>query len=377
MDDFPPYLPQEIIVNILKRLPVKSLIRFQCVCKHWKHLIKSSYFVSEHLHHSSLQNPCLLFQREMSGDPFILHLLDSRLQVRELQNDFWCAQIVGSSNGLLCIGMGKYILSPLSFLLWNPAIREVRQVPINDFERASAVGFGFSPIINDYKVVRITIGILKSRVDVYSLNTGLWKEINFGKLKDLSFCSNAVTANGTLFWRAFDVKDLDEISVKSLGSDFDLIVSFDIAMELFTLIPEPAIDPDSSAHLVVCENKLAMLCLTFDSFLIDLWVMEEEGTSEFGKRWSWTKKHTIITSSGMLFPSVIWRNEIVCKSDEVVWTSIWGIQYATTILPLLNLSTHKLKKLAIEGCATVYSRIFNHVESLVPVSSIPIEEPSS
>ena len=42
-----PCLPQEIITNIVVRLPVKSLIRFQCVCKDWKNLFRT---------HLSLQN---------------------------------------------------------------------------------------------------------------------------------------------------------------------------------------------------------------------------------------------------------------------------------------------------------------------------------
>lgn len=41
------------------------------------------------------------------------------------------------------------------------------------------LGFGFSPIINDYKIVRACAksGNHISRIEVYSLSTGSWKEI--------------------------------------------------------------------------------------------------------------------------------------------------------------------------------------------------------
>ena len=63
------FIPQEIINNILIRLPVKSLLRFQCVCKHWKTLIKNPSFISHHLHFSILQNPSLIFDFDPRDGP--------------------------------------------------------------------------------------------------------------------------------------------------------------------------------------------------------------------------------------------------------------------------------------------------------------------
>jgi hypothetical protein len=44
----PPYLPHELIIQILLRLPVKSLIRFKCVCKSWFSLISDPHFTNSH-----------------------------------------------------------------------------------------------------------------------------------------------------------------------------------------------------------------------------------------------------------------------------------------------------------------------------------------
>ena len=45
------YIPFEIQEDIMKRLPVKSLIRFRSVSKPWKSLIDSSKFIIDHTCH--------------------------------------------------------------------------------------------------------------------------------------------------------------------------------------------------------------------------------------------------------------------------------------------------------------------------------------
>jgi hypothetical protein len=45
MSDF---LPSDVVVKILIRLPVKSLVRLRCVCKDWCSLISSNTFIATH-----------------------------------------------------------------------------------------------------------------------------------------------------------------------------------------------------------------------------------------------------------------------------------------------------------------------------------------
>ena len=46
------YLPDEVLIEILHRLSVKSLIRLRCVSKSWKSLITTPAFIDSHLTHS-------------------------------------------------------------------------------------------------------------------------------------------------------------------------------------------------------------------------------------------------------------------------------------------------------------------------------------
>ncbi|XP_054779366.1 F-box/kelch-repeat protein At3g23880-like [Prosopis cineraria] len=385
VDGDTPYLPEEIITNILKRLPVKSLIRFQCVCKHWKNLIQTPCFVADHVHHSTHQNPSLLFSCDYSRKP--LRLLDCEMQVRQVQStplidSFSSVRILGSSNGLLCLAGQQSDLSPSALLLWNPAIREVRQLPSTKttitVKDSITVGFGFSPILNDYKIVRTYAesGYAISGVEVYSLSTNSWRKIEFGNLEAVRLLPYVVSVNGSIFWHALDLK-------KEVGEDsFEIIVSFDIAREVFKLIPWPALCCRTCfgiSRLTVYEDKLAMLhshgTEDIQYYLIDLWVWEEQVDS-CGKRWNWSKKYASSPRPYMLYPESIWRNEIVGVGSGIYRPSLAciGDIFDTDLamlseepklgLHLFNVATNEIKRFDLHR-HDVGGVVSNYVESLV------------
>ncbi|XP_028798184.1 putative F-box/LRR-repeat/kelch-repeat protein At1g11620 [Neltuma alba] len=178
MDGHPPFLPEEIMRNILKRLPVKSLIRFRCVRKDWKYLLKTPSFINDHLRHSRHQNPSLLFHWNGRVDPWELYLLDFHMKLRQLPNTF--------------------------------AIGETRRVSetIIHFRSVYRVGLGFSPILNDYKIVLVHMfededeacGYRVIKVEVHSFCAGLWREVGFGDFSGFMISADTATANGNMFW---------------------------------------------------------------------------------------------------------------------------------------------------------------------------------
>ncbi|KAK4280096.1 hypothetical protein QN277_011766 [Acacia crassicarpa] len=378
-----PFLPENIMFNILKRLPVKSLIRFQCVCKHWKNLFKTSSFVNDHLHHSSAQNPSLLFKPNSNCQPLHLSLIDGEINALEVQippliGSLPDVTIEGSCNGLLCIATD---MSKKSLFLWNPAIREVRQVPAtrrSKFPRSNCiVGFGFSEIVDDYKIVKTYAGRdnVITGVKLYSLRTDSWKDIEFGSLEGLELLNYSVNVNGVIFWSAVD-------------SGCNLIVSFDIATEVFTLIriPTSSCLPD----ITVFEDKFAILYLfpILDNpndglyYSIDLSVLEEDKGS-CTERWSWSQKYdsswsNIYSSSSTL---TIWRNEFVSACDSFRKTRLTNEggqdienHEENVGLYFLNIITNERMMFAIPEYSR-YTHVFNYVESLVPVGNIHYQQP--
>ncbi|XP_028785360.1 putative F-box protein At3g10430 [Neltuma alba] len=388
-----PVLPREVITSILIRLPVKALIRFQCVCKEWKNLFKTSSFIAEHLQHSTHQNPSLIFEDYGIPDPFRVCLLDSEMRVLEVQSDPFfdskrCVWTINSCNGLICLGIVNVPRS-LSLLVWNPATRETRLVSeLVDgcVDRTLHVGFGFSQTVNDYKIVKICDSendFLVNEVEVYSLNRGTWKEVEFGKLDGVGMISGGFAFNGAIFWVGL------KLAVDEDEDDIDIIVSFDIATEVFTLIPmpplpSPVISASDRKYLTVYGNKLALLSHTvsedFKSSLIHLWVMEK-GTCASRERWCCTKKYTSSPYLGcrlgyMLVPVTIWRNEVVCNVTEMPSDDLIGDEGEPDDerrIVMFNITTNEFRTLDIRKFILGYG-IFNYSESLVPVGNMHVEQ---
>ncbi|KAL3642416.1 hypothetical protein CASFOL_013231 [Castilleja foliolosa] len=117
--------PEEIMLCILTRLPVKSILRFKSVCKPWDELFSTREFMKMH-------------QVQYSSDPknqsFIIHNSAEYMSLFEIESDETKPtileyphpktrnmEIVGSCNGLICLGRPH--LGPGNIVLWNPAMK--------------------------------------------------------------------------------------------------------------------------------------------------------------------------------------------------------------------------------------------------------------
>ncbi|PON71384.1 F-box domain containing protein [Trema orientale] len=56
-----PNLNEDVVVLILSKLPIKSLKRFNCVCKSWYSLISSPTFVAMHFNNKNRHKDYLAF----------------------------------------------------------------------------------------------------------------------------------------------------------------------------------------------------------------------------------------------------------------------------------------------------------------------------
>ena len=174
------YLPDEVLLEILQRLSVKSVIQLRCVSKSWNSLITSSTFIDSHLTQSlslpSNSNKLIVslgnFRTKVEYYEFIHDdNNDSDSSFHQFQNVEFplasCFRLIGSVNGLFCL------IQDEQFILWNPCIRKFITLPKTN----SAVinGFRFDARTNDYKVVSIAP---KPRplVEVYSLKEGAWRK---------------------------------------------------------------------------------------------------------------------------------------------------------------------------------------------------------
>uniref|UniRef100_A0A0E0MAY1 F-box domain-containing protein n=1 Tax=Oryza punctata TaxID=4537 RepID=A0A0E0MAY1_ORYPU len=162
-----PYLPEEMVVEILARLPVKSLLRFKCVCRGWRAIISEPSFIRAHLRCSvsrRQQEPSILisphfshdqptkfsthisfYQWEQGGPSSLARFMDAR--DFPVGREFSIVSYFTHCDGL--------VLAPTDtkLYLFNPATREAITLP-DGHGNNHAAGLGLDPSTGKYKVVR-------------------------------------------------------------------------------------------------------------------------------------------------------------------------------------------------------------------------------
>ncbi|KAL8048394.1 hypothetical protein ABFX02_07G062000 [Erythranthe guttata] len=285
--------PEEIIEEILKRLPVKPLVRFRCVSKSWLSIISSPVFIKLHLDTSLKNNTTHSHTRLIcvSADPQnhfrifpLRHLMDeeeTETETEPITSVSYNAgypdvpmRIVGSCRGMVCVALNEE-----KFYLWNPSIRrQILLPPLNirpEFDFYMKDGFGYEEFTDDYKVVAILFCNSHAgpfKVEIFSLRANAWKRIEdfkYGNPLD----NSGVCLNGKLHWL------VDEDSYPG-------IVSLDLFTEEYARVGPPYNASDNTCAIVEYDEPCltlglfnGCLCMLSDDHRtnMDLWVMKDYG----------------------------------------------------------------------------------------------------
>ncbi|KAJ0691900.1 putative F-box domain-containing protein [Helianthus annuus] len=254
-------LPEDLIVEIFSRLPTKSLLRFRSVSKSLYACIGSPDFIRLHALRSpkkvtiiyKIRRDKLVYtslpENELSYNPYS--------SVKPLEYPFESFRIVGSCNGILCVyECGK------GLNLWNPSIR--RKVTVPDLRTSGDFlvhGFGFDPIIDDYKILRIT----RRNSFVYTLKTRAWREIASPNIPFSNVEPQSCIFNGVLHW-VVNKTDVFDVCNNSY------IMTFDLSSEVFSTIdlPEPHWETNG---VTIIKGSLAVI-----------------STNRHGRSWIWVRR---------------------------------------------------------------------------------------
>ncbi|XP_038715444.1 F-box protein CPR1-like [Tripterygium wilfordii] len=289
------YLPIELIINILYRLPVKSLIRFKSVSKPWKSLVEDPDFVKSYMDQQQVKTKRLITKCDTSS--FLSTDLDSLdklsiVNMPKLQRSYRHIELIGSSNGLvtLCCTFSN-LNDPLvfDFIIWNMATRKHLIIPLELPHPPKCTllvqGFGYNSVCDDYKVVRA----FKSGggggdgddliTMVYSLkkHEWVWSTINSPDYHFEDLLVGSLVSNGALHWLAFEGYAWDPI-----------IVAFDLNTEEYHKVSLPVnviADELESLRLAVLGDSL---CILVDVGDVDIWVIKDYMVKE-----SWTKVYSL------------------------------------------------------------------------------------
>ncbi|KAL9689398.1 hypothetical protein QQ045_009783 [Rhodiola kirilowii] len=274
-----PNIPHDIMVDILSRLPAKSLLKFRRTMA------------------NASQQRVLL-----SVKPFWSIKYDD-LECLGSNNAF---ELVGHCNGLICILLRKGRRShqdPIerTFCLWNPSTNECWQISSDDvandivssnsmfrgeyYNRFEIFGFGYDLTIDDYdKIVRLIsydeLDVVQ--VEIFTIGRRTWRKEEFHldyvvNLLSYDRIHDCLFLNGALHW----INTLYYVEQKE-------ILSFNLEQEQLQVmrIDRHAIKSlFNRTNLRVISGKLVLVTNPGDT---EIWAMDE-----YGVETSWIKKATL------------------------------------------------------------------------------------
>ncbi|KAL8239355.1 hypothetical protein R6Q59_015922 [Mikania micrantha] len=312
-------LPSHIMVDILSRLPVKTIIHCKCVCSNWRNLVSDSHFADVHLsrspasvmmHHCSEQDlgyrkPGILKLLEIRNELDHQHLHHDPAMSLDLKFVFQNTSLlqVGSVNGLMCLW--EFADKRDNTFICNPITREYIILPRQEYYRESQAiivyGFGIGLQTKEYKVVRIFQGDIPPKpghetsrpslleAEVYTLGSGQWRSLGHAPYWLSGF--HGPFLNGKAHWLVLD-QDAPE-----------KLCTFDMDNETFELFPSPPCEATEDSNVIHFQS-LAVLngCLCQSDSQYDsqftMWLMKE-----YGVKTSW---HKVVVINQSISPDLVW-----------------------------------------------------------------------
>ncbi|CAN6318085.1 unnamed protein product [Urochloa humidicola] len=204
-------LPDEVLTEILARLPAKSAGRFRCVSRAWSATLSSDYFVDLHARRANRPD-CPRFLLAAVGSNYDDYLYSWRPgpgggEVKELMPDEFgrglTVPLTKPCRGLVLVRSdfngGYFVLNPStgefiflpdsekpSKMKWRRSGVSSWDKPDLPYYRRVSYGLGYCPVRKEYKVVRLFSNlqveggdgddVTPARAEVFVLNTpGYWR----------------------------------------------------------------------------------------------------------------------------------------------------------------------------------------------------------
>ncbi|XP_034200141.1 F-box/kelch-repeat protein At3g06240-like [Prunus dulcis] len=337
-------LPVHIITEIFCKIPTKTLIQCKRVSKSWRCWFSDPQFTRE------------LFSRTPASLWVTGHFLvdldrigsQSNVALQLFSNlRALCMTVVGSCNGFLChYDFNSDFTRHLH--ISNPVTCEFFSLPIpSNRDSGDCYGFGFSPISDVYKLVRVSsLGGEPDQVMVLTVGFGIWRNIGH---PGYSFYRvnprHGIYLNGVLHWIGRSCRDRSR----------RLICVFDVESERFQELPLPL----SSQNLRRTYFKLGILkgwlsVIHKVNDVISVWVMKDYGVKE-----SWTKENEFKKPVGSFVTSTM-------KFTEQ--GKVLGLHHNQ--LMAYTLATTSLVRVQVDGLPSWISEAWELVPSFVSLKDI-------
>ncbi|KAK4397818.1 F-box/kelch-repeat protein [Sesamum angolense] len=322
-------LPEDLTIEILTRLPVRSLIRFKCVCKSWNIHLKNPRFISKHhqtISHKDGSEVLLVSRRDNVTNKRVVSMLrndgsDNTLVDQDLptflNEMFGHVRLIGPCKGVICL-----FGFPDNIALWNPSIREFKKLPLSLLPRPPNAKILFC-VSFDCRLLY--------QVEIYSSKTNAWKKYD-----------NVVPANIMYYNIWSTVYKNENFCWWAQERDVEVILSFDMSKETFQTTPLPSgIDVLGGQQRITrvilpVKDSIALIVYRLQEVqkVFDIWVLNELGGN--GAE-GWIKATSIGPLSEVERPLGFWNN------DEFI------LESSSRELVLYNSMNQKIKNLGVYG----------------------------
>jgi len=383
------FLPDELIMEILSWLPVKSLMKFRCVNKFFKTVISNPQFVEVNLK-KSVRNPHLTsilrlnYEDKQVIDWNLVTFPISRLLENQstsflcydpyyrLTNDYCRWWVVGSCNGLLClIDMLKSRSQDSRICFWNPATRTKSEYLLPSSNNCIWFAFGYDTLAKTYKVVAfckeldVEHGNARIGVKIFSMGNNSWRNIQCFPMLPLDrFNNHGVYLSGTINWLALrdhSVSDLFHWNDRCTTVKQCVILSLDLSSEKYTqlLLPRDFDKvPRYQPKLVVLMGRLCFYH-DFEETHFVIWQMKDFGAQE-----SWIQLLKISYSNFFSPMEHKWLDLLPLYLSENGDTLILANDHDDDEAFIYNCRDNRVKRIGITN-KILWSRTNDYVESLV------------
>ncbi|XP_010431269.1 PREDICTED: putative F-box protein At3g52320 [Camelina sativa] len=285
-----PEIPEEVLIEILIRLPAKSLMRYKCVSKLWLSLIISPYFTNLFLKSSPRRRlfayitdarhrigkyALLISSSSSSHDQSVVSVIDQNLTMRIIGGHF-----VNAVRGLACFRAGRRVQ------ICNLHTRQLVELPtIRSQVKGNNVWnyFGHDPVHDVYKVLTLVWEFNKEprvRLEHHVLVLGagaIWKNTQC-HIPHHSPYTRGISINGVLYYGA-----------RTYDNRF-MLMSFDLSSEEFNLIEFPNVSGFGSFSWMDLMNYKGRVAFYSNFKLLwrhsasprmEVWVLEDADKSQW------------------------------------------------------------------------------------------------
>nr|GEV62755.1 hypothetical protein [Tanacetum cinerariifolium] len=176
-------IPFDLQLDIMNRLPVKSLLQFHNVSKQWKFSIDNFDFIRKcDIHERDTCCFNLIFNLDNQG---FVYSVDEHLAFRHLDSNLNILSLtpVASFKGLWCFSYAENSM----LLLWNPSIKKYVGILVPNYthQRNSPkmiFGFGISPVTLEPTLLKINYPLYSDGpwyVSVSTLSSNTWYNLDY------------------------------------------------------------------------------------------------------------------------------------------------------------------------------------------------------